>query len=53
MKEKIRQADRQIKIMDIDFARPLSNRREIVERTIFDVMVCVIFLFVTQKLCMS
>ena len=34
MKEKIRQADRQIKIMDIDFARPLSNRREIVERTI-------------------
>ena len=34
MKDKIRQADRQIKIMDIDFARPLSNRREIVERTI-------------------
>ena len=34
MKEKIRQAERQIKILDIDFARPLSNRREIVERTI-------------------
>ena len=34
MKDKIRQADRQIKIMDIDFARPLSNRRDIVERTI-------------------
>ena len=34
MKDKIRQADRQIKIMDIDFARPLNNRRDIVERTI-------------------
>ena len=34
MKEKIRQTERQIKILDIDFARPLSNRREIVERTI-------------------
>ena len=34
MKDRIRQADRQIKIMDIDFARPLSNRRDIVERTI-------------------
>ena len=34
MKEKIRQAEKQIKIMDIDFARPLSSRREIVQRTI-------------------
>ena len=34
MKEKIRQTDRVIKIMDIDFARPLSNRRDIVQRTI-------------------
>ena len=34
MKDKIRQTERMIKIMDIDFARPLSSRREIVQRTI-------------------
>ena len=32
--DKLRQADRQLKYLDIDFGRATNSRREIVERTI-------------------